>query len=327
MDFYASERHYLDHLAPLVRAFPGSRVLVTTDSLQTYAHAELGLEAVHAGKNEYPMPPMVVAGRRDAMRMEHPDRRVAMIEHGAGQTYLDQPHHSNYAGGRGLDFLRLVLAPGPHSARAWRARYPETPVVDLGGSPRLDKWYSGGVVDGCVDRPIDAPFVVAVSFHWDCRITTETRSTWRYWLRALRELSETHVMLGHAHPRAWPDLRAIYEQFGIPATPTFDDVLAQADLYACDNSSTLYEFAATDRPVICLNSPEYRREVEHGLRFWQHMPGIDISPDEPFGTAITAAHDEVFTARRRAALHEAYGGLPDGEATKRAVTAINEHLL
>ena len=53
-----------------------------------------------------------------------------------------------------------------------------------------------------------------------------------------------------------------YEAHGIEYVPDFDDVLRRADVYACDNSSTLYEFASTGRPVVVLNAPWYR---------WKHI--------------------------------------------------------
>ena len=57
-------------------------------------------------------------------------------------------------------------------------------------------------------------------------------------------------------------------------------MLRQADLYVCDNSSSLFEFAATGRPVVVLNTPEYRRDVHHGLRFWD-AASVGVNCDRP----------------------------------------------
>ena len=57
----------------------------------------------------------------------------------------------------------------------------------------------------------------------------------------------------------------------------FDEVMERSTLYICDNSSTLYEFASTGRPVVVLNAPWFRRDIEHGLRFWEHADvGVSV---------------------------------------------------
>jgi hypothetical protein len=58
------------------------------------------------------------------------------------------------------------------------------------------------------------------------------------------------------------------------------EVQRRAAVYVCDNSSSMYEFAATGRPVVVLDLPEgrikgigYRRNINHGLRFWDALFG------------------------------------------------------
>jgi CDP-glycerol glycerophosphotransferase (TagB/SpsB family) len=57
----------------------------------------------------------------------------------------------------------------------------------------------------------------------------------------------------------------------------------------CDTSSTIYEFASLDRPVIVLNSPLYRKDIKHGLRFWDNIPGIMIDNPWELPSAIDEA--------------------------------------
>lgn len=326
IDLYATERHYLDHLLPLAARLEG-RMLVGSQGLAGYA-TERGVVAT-VGHPVKPGGAVLVASKKDAARV-HADRRLGLLEHGAGQTYVDNPAPGNYPGGPGWGRCGLFLVPGPHSAAAWRAGGYEAPVVELGGVPRLDGYFTAGAIDGCWDRPRGAPPVVAVSFHWDARaVAPEAASTWRFWVPQLRSLVAAGVdVLGHGHPRAMVDLEAVYGRLGIRWTRSFELVLAEADVYCCDNSSTLYEFAALERPVVCLNAPTYRRDVSHGLRFWGHMPGLDVWPDESLELAVARAVDDgpALQVRRQRATTEVYGGPLDGRATDRAVAAVLEHL-
>jgi len=65
-----------------------------------------------------------------------------------------------------------------------------------------------------------------------------------------------------------PFLDRHFRRMGIEIVQDFSEVCRRADLYVCDNSSTLFEFASTGRPVVVLNDPQFRREVNHGGRFW-----------------------------------------------------------
>ena len=104
--------------------------------------------------------------------------------------------------------------------------------------------------------------------------------------------------------------------------PDFDDVLRRADVYACDNSSTLYEFASTGRPVVVLNAPWYRHDANHGLRFWD-ASGVGVTsyePGRPAGRASSAAADIVTRRVRGTALDIVYAYRTG--AAQRAADAI-----
>ena len=74
---------------------------------------------------------------------------------------------------------------------------------------------------------------------------------------------------------------------------------------------------STGRPVIVLNRPEYRREVEHGLRFWE-AAGVGVNVDSPadLDAAIVRAVEDPpdVAAAREAALDIVYSPRSGGAA-------------
>ena len=322
VDFVARERHFVDHLAPVWHALPDPGPFWVPVGLAGHA-ADLGVdvELLRTPKpgGRQPGRTIAVASYGDLKRAGH-GRRVIYFEHGCGLTYQrpDGPHGS-YAGGPGRDAVALFICPNELAAAANRAAYPDVPTV-VTGSPKLDAL-------AAIPRPSNDDPVVAVSFHWDCQIVPETRSAAGTYLPALHGLARRYTVLGHAHPRAWADLRGRYRKIdGVTPVRDFADVVARADLYVCDNSSTIYEWAALDRPVVVLNSPHYRRDVRHGLRFWDHVPGIEVDHPADLAAAVATALDDPpeLAARRRAAAELVYPHV--GAAAQLAAAAIEEAL-
>lgn len=222
-------------------------------------------------------------------------RRIVLTQHGAGQSYSDR--HPSYPGGRDNDAVGLFLVPNEHAARRWRDAYPESAVAVV-GSPRLDT----------LPAREPGPVTVAVSFHWDMRGIPEARSAFSAFSDAIVELAARFAVIGHSHP----DRRNMgnwYRRRGIEYVPDFDDVCRRADVYVCDNSSTIFEFAATGRPVVLMNAPWYRRDVNHGLRFWD-AAGVGANVDDPdrLGQAVAEALEEspASAASREEALSHVY---------------------
>jgi len=184
-------------------------------------------------------------------------------------------------------------------------------------------------VGGGVDHGRDgtAAPTVAVTFHWECGLVPETRSAWSHYDRVLPHLAADPrwQLLGHGHPRLWGTIRRRWAQLGVEHTPELDDVLDRADLLVGDNTSALFEFASTGRPVVVVNAPWYRRDVEHGLRFWSHPPGLQVDRPEQLADTIARALADPPAARRirAAAVAETYAAT-DGRAAHRAAEAIKE---
>lgn len=297
IDGYATQPHYRQYLADALQFVPGATILDHPPSA--------------------PGRPTLIAGYRDAEPV-HPSRALALIEHGAGQTYTDV-QHQGYAGGPGWDRLSLVLAPGPHAGAAWRAAYPDVPVIEFGTFHQT-----------FVQRPL--PQTVAFTFHWDCTQTVETRTAWPDWRRQVEQVvaSGRWPVLGHWHPR-WArharkganPLAEWWSSLGVtPATR--EQVFEQAGLLVADNTSLLFEFAATGRPVLCLNAKAYRRDVEHGLRFWSHAPGHVLDPGDDLATGISTAHSDWHVGRllRDTAVAETYALARGDQARHRCADAL-----
>lgn len=280
IDFYACERHFVDHLAPLWHGLSDRGVFVVPRHLVPHARG-LGIEPETALG---PGGPVVVASYGDTSRARRAGRtRIAFIEHGIGQSYAGEEGlatRGSYAGGTGREGTGLFMVPNETSARRWRAAYPDADVV-VTGSPRV----------ATLPRRAPGPGpVVAVSWHFDLRLINETRSAYTEYRHVLPELARTYPTIGHGHPRLFDRVAWAYRRWGIEPVRDFADVCRRADVYVCDNSSTIFEFAATGRPVVVVNSRHYRRDVDHGLRFWEAADvGVQVDRADDLIGAITEA--------------------------------------
>lgn len=271
VDFLASAEHYLEHLAPVWKATQNRGTFYVACELTDRA-ASLGIEAQPAPESLPDGGPIAVASYADLERAAAAERHIVLFEHGAGFSFSGR--HPSYAGGRKLrSAASLFCCPNEYVARANHATYREA-HIEIVGSPKMDAVFA---------RPPktreDSP-VVAVSFHWNCRVAPETRSAYPHFAAALPALAERYQLLGHAHPRNRAEMRAVFGELGVEFVETFEEVLDRADCYLNDASSTLYEFAATGRPVVVLNAPWYRRGVNHGLRFWDYAD-VGVQCDRP----------------------------------------------
>lgn len=297
--------HYRDHLQPVWDALPD-------DARGEWLDSEAG--PVYPVGNE-DRAVLVVSDTDLRPARVRGYRRIAMLSHGIGQSYV-RDDGSTYPAGILRQHVGLFLRPSDAAAARDRRDYPDATHVVV-GSPRLDRLPRG---------PKKKGNVVAVSFHWTYGAIPETRSALHAYQSVLAELAERFTVIGHSHPLA-ADPRKAFEDAGIEFVPDFTEVCRRASLYACDNSSTLYEFAATNRPVVVLNTPDYRRDVLHGMRFWE-TANVGLQCDAPADLAdtVSSALKDSLAAKkaRKAALDTVYASRRGG--AKRAVTAITEWL-
>lgn len=331
--FIASEEHFLDHLAPVWSALPERGEFWTVPELVDYLPGASVLPRwVKVARGDY----VVFAGEGDRKKAQGVP--AVRFEHGIGLSYAGHVNvpmgaprlaieavgrHPAYPGGGKQTQVRLFCQPNRWANARWLQAYPHVPSVIV-GTPKMDEFHNA---------PRKAPAgrpVVAVSFHADITVAPETRSAFPFYSSLLPGLNRrTDIrLIGHAHPRARKLLEPYYAEHGIEFVPRFADVMQRADLYVVDNSSTLYEFASLDRPVVVINSPEYRREVHHGLRFWEHSDvGVNCDYPKDLDSAIDRALEDPpeVQAARRAATEAVFPYR--GEATARAVEAMQSLVL
>jgi hypothetical protein len=331
VDALAFESHFLDHLAPIWHALPVKGRFLVDRSLVERARAR-GIEAesidAQSWRNAPQQPPnpsgtpALVASIGDIKI----GRRLgygpfAFLEHGAGQSYQGRSSYmASYAGGPDRSDNELFLVPNEYSARLWRKSYPNA-LVEIVGSSKLDS---------LPRREGGGPPVVALSFHgdWPTGVPYGGNALGDF-ATLLPKLAAEFNVIGHCHPgRTWPDRMArTYAKLGIEYVPEFEDVCRRADVYVCDNSSTIFEFASTGRPVVLLNARHWQRGGGPGLRFWDaaHV-GINVWPD---GDLVGAIHEALEDApaqqvAREDALRIVYGLRTNGAAA--AAAALNDWL-
>lgn len=309
LDALALEPQFLDHLAPVWLALPSSvrgTFLVAPELVERARTG--GIEAVaqdrpphlvHMPPPRHDGPPLLTASYGDIKE----GRRLgygpfAFLEHGAGQTYPGP--NGSYAGGPDRADNELILVPSEACATSWRASYPSA-RVEVVGCPRLDG----------LPRRVPGPGpVVALSFHWPAPLSISgyAGTALGDYQPILLAVAERFTAIGHAHPKGdWPrQMERIYSRVGIPFVAEFDDVCRQADVYVCDNSSTLPEFASTGRPVVLLNAKHWHRKGSVGGRFWDwaHL-GVNVDRPQDLIAGIEEALAD--SPERQAAREDALG--------------------
>lgn len=317
---YASLQHYWEHLAPVVDALQSA----TTQPLR-------GVHAPQGRSWGGPLPRdrsgglWLVASAADVKRLG-PGVPVIYLEHGAGQSYHGDPAAAgsmSYAGGDGLDEVVLFLCPNETVAARWHHRYPDAALAVV-GCPKLDRWHANPVTRN-PDRP-----TVAVTFHWPNTLCPESQWALPHYRPALprlaAELAGAGVeLVGHGHPRAWRQLRREWHRLGVRPVESLAQVFDEADVLVVDNSSAGPEFASLGRPIVWLSAPWYRRDVDHGGRFWDWTEGVPhVEDPEQLVPTVEAVltgdgHDE-----GHARLVRSVYAHTDGDAARRAADAILE---
>jgi hypothetical protein len=165
------------------------------------------------------------------------------MEHGVGLAWHKRDVLATIA-------KTTVLAPNDFIADRYRdAGIAATSI----GTPKMDGYLA-----------LPRGDAVAVGFHWTSAVYSRVMADYEV---ALRELTSTVHVIGHGHPRAWRRLRPFWEALGIEPVEDFAEVIQRSKLWVCDHSSTLYEYAALDRPVVLMKGMGNKPFESTGLRY------------------------------------------------------------
>jgi hypothetical protein len=170
-----------------------------------------------------------------------------------------------------------------------------------------------------------------MSWHWDLKLIPETRSALPEYNRGLplivTELRDAgYEVIGHCHPRA--DLQARYKVLGVEYVDSLGEVFSRAEILMIDNSSAGFEAAALGLATVWLNASYYRRKVNHGLRYWEDLPGPMVDGPSELKYAFHGLDQsaEWWKQRRLGVVDRVYA-YTDGSSTQRAVDAILDVIL
>lgn len=314
---YASRPHYFEHLEPIWLQLP--------KHVRGEVFSPSAKEPWGTARPRWldPDDVVLVASFVDSRKMGR--NPVIYLEHGAGQTYGGDPRstgHGSYAGGGGHEHTALFLSPNEEVAGRWRTAYPAIPARAV-GCPKLDRY-------GGLRGPLNGDQTVAFSFHWENPLCPESRSALPYYRQAMPEIIGTlrergWRVLGHGHPREMGALARLWRSLDVPVVESQDYVLRHASVFVADNTSALFESAAVGIPTVVLSAPWYRRDVHHGLRFWDTIPGIHVEQPADLLAAVERAQERRHEdeAHRAWVTCRTYSAV-DGQATQRAVDAILE---
>ncbi len=258
VDLVCSQRHYAAHAFPIWDRLP-ERIKGDFHRIRATVNPPADPHRI-----------CMVAGWADVapLRGRH---RMIYVEHGAGQSYgggdgraAHWPGYSLSGGSRHSGVIGFI-SPNDEVAARWQT----APSVAV-GCPKMDSYLG-------MTPPRQRS--VCFAWHFDSQVAPEARSAWDHWKDSLPSIvtqleADGWAVYGHAHPRWRGQLDDVMTLMGFEVLLNDHAVFREADVLVVDNSSLGPEMMLLDRPVVWLNAPWYRKDVEHGGRFWDWTKGI-----------------------------------------------------
>lgn len=335
IDFLASQKHYIDHIAPVWERLPKDvrHNFYVPEGIADYAKSKLQGSSQYLFQYERVFPqddsPILVCAYGDliAAHRNNISRKIIYMEHGTGHAF-GTAAYPNGVGKR--DYVDLFLAPNDYTRRLIHS--VRDTHVEVIGTPKMDIYYGAFQEMQRMTDLIGVPAnpTIAIAFHWGDKhsVPPESGSAYEHYKNILPELAKRYSVIAHGHPIAQHIYKPEFIRMGIPWIDTFDQVLQKADIYINDISSTLYEFVVTGKPVIILNAPWFRRDVNWGIRFWDYSDvGINVDEPEELFTAINTTVEDYKNVRiiqRGRMIENLYPYL--GMSAQRAADIIMEYI-
>ncbi len=301
IDFFTREVHHAAHAWAIYSALPEQYQGVFTSDITTL-------------QNDH----VAVFCYGDLKAVDKLEKKIVFGEHGIGAYY--NIVHPSYAGST-VHRKHIVLRLSPNIQHATKERETLTCPVEIIGVPKMDKW-----ADRTFSIDKENP-TVALSFHFDVKVCPETRSAFRPYVRMFPYLrAEFQKIIGHGHPRLIEHAAGHYIKNNIPIERDIEVVMEHADVYVCENSSTIFEFAFLRKPVVLINREEFRRSVTHSgnPRFWKYADiGPQVNNPEDLSAGIWEAVNnfENYLPRIEEMRQDVFT-FTDGSAAQRAANAI-----
>lgn len=334
IDFLAAQPHYFDHIVPIWDALPDELkgTFWVTKELMSYATSYSGsilpfTEYDDVGSGGYGKNPVLVAAYGDMLHCYkvNPQRKILMMEHGTGHTF-GSVAYPNGPGKR--DCVSMFLSPNQYTVDKIHT-VRDTPCKVI-GAPKLDRVIKELNPHRLAKQKYNNPPTIAIGFHWGTKRNRppESGSAFEHYKDYIPKLAKEYKLLAYGHPLARGVWEPFYESIGVEYTSDLFEVMRRADICINDLSSALYEFLPTGKPVIVLNAPWFRRDVHHGIRFWDYS-GIGINVEEPeelIPAIDDTLHDylHVHLRQRSTATSDLFPFL--GNSASRAAEVIQEYL-
>lgn len=129
--------------------------------------------------------------------------------------------------------------------------------------------------------------IVCLSSHWNQRGNVYTSSYFDHYFNKIRTAVCKRLgweLVLHGHPRNSGKLKYRAYSENLRWIKDFKEVVETCDIYICDNSSSIFSFASSHKPVILLNPPNVTMDTtpSFNFRFWEHADiGIHINFNDP----------------------------------------------
>jgi hypothetical protein len=301
LDFLARRSHYIDHMAPIYHHLPAQfrgSFHVSADLVE-YARSQ-HIQDIQVFNKSGEFDYVLTCGYGDMTAVTRMKRhKMINMEHGIGHGF-GTAAYPNGPGRR--DAIDLCLYPNRYTAdKALAVRQNEYEII---GTPKMDAMVTTGSWAASTKT-------ICISFHWGNpgQNPPESGTAFEHYKKIIPVLNKKYTLIAHGHPLARDHQKPIYRDMGVEFVDDFMDVCRRASIYINDLSSTMYEFLCTGKPVVVLNAPWFRREVNWGIRFWDYSDvGINVEDPGQLFDAIDQTFENYLICEdaRRKAIHDLY---------------------